>query len=74
MCIRMDEDAYSSIYINIDNATFKKINNSNDEINIHPLSIWVVYLLFVSYAQHCYQYSCTVFPGHMWKSFSEVCL
>lgn len=36
---------YSSIYINIDN-TFKKINNSNDEINIHPLSIWVVYLLF----------------------------
>lgn len=41
----MDRDVFIYLYINIDNI-FKKSNNSNDEINIHSLSIWVVYLLF----------------------------
>lgn len=41
----MDRDVFIYLYINIDD-TFKKINNSNDEINIHSLSIWLVYLLF----------------------------
>ena len=41
----MDRDVFIYLYINIDNI-FKKSNNSNDEINIRSLSIWVVYLLY----------------------------